>query len=421
VNPISAFRFPLTLAVLALPLLALVLYAPSPAAAAPTVTDEGVQNNFPDGMVFRMSASSDAEIEDIRLRYKVLPDGTSANGVPEFEPATSVTAEFTLGGTDTYLPPGTVVEYHWEVTDANGATAETEQQTYFYDDSRFGWQKVEGDNVTIYYYSGSDDDAQAMHRVAIESLAEMTALLGTEIPFPVQVWIYDNTDDMRPALQRRSESYESQVITAGVRVATNTVLVLGNASFDTLRHELTHVVTAEAGESALGTLPAWLDEGTAVYGQENPGGFKSAVDRAFDRGNVLSVREISAYPGDPDKVSLFYGEGWSLVSYLNDTYGEEQFAQIFAEVKSGKRIDSALEEVYGFDQDGLEDEWREANDLPPRETPEPDPQESDAPSSVSQDNDDSGTDIVTILIIALVILALAGGIAALGITVARRL
>jgi hypothetical protein len=388
---------------------------------APTVTDGGVENRFPDGMAFKVSAESDSAITDIRLRYKVLPDGTSANGVPEFEPATEVTTEFVLGGLDVYLPPGTVVEYHWEVTDEDGNTAETEEQSYFYDDSRFEWTALEQDGVTIYYYSGSDDDAQAMHDVAVESLAEMTALLGTTIPFEVQVWIYDSTEDMRPALTRRSESYESQVTTAGVRVATNTVLVLGNVSFDTLRHELTHVVTAEAGESALGTLPAWLDEGTAVYGQTDPGGFRSAAEAAISRGNVMSVREISAYPGDPNKVNLFYGQAWSLVDYLVSTYGEEQFAQLFAQVKSGERIDGALEAVYGFDQDGLEDEWREANDLPPRETQEPEPQESQQPSESQNDDDGGGTSTTSVIVVALMALLLAGVVGFGGVFLARRM
>jgi hypothetical protein len=389
-----------------------------------TVSDDGVENRFPNGMVFRMSAESDSEITEIRLRYKVLPDGTSANGVPDFEEGTQVRTEFELAGNnppEVYMPPGTVVEYYWEVRDASGAEATTEEASVFYDDVRFDWQKAEGDGVTIYYYSGSDDDAQAMHRTAVESLAEMTALLGTEIPFEVQVWIYDSTDDMRPALQRRSESYESQVITAGVRVATNTVLVLGNVSFDTLRHELTHVVTAEAGESALGTLPAWLDEGTAVYGQDDPGGFEDAINRAIARGNVLSVREISAYPGDPQKVDLFYGEAWSLVRYLNDTYGAERFAHLFHEVKGGSRIDEALETVYGFDQDGLEDEWREANDLPARETEAPEPQETERPSEAQAGDDGGGASTLTIVVIGLMALLLAGVVGFAGILVARKL
>jgi hypothetical protein len=394
------------------------------AQVAPTVTDGGVTNEFPDGMTFSVSAESDSEIERVRLRYEIQPDGTSAIGEADFEPGTSVNGTFVLEGNNPpkiYLPPGTVIDYYWEVTDADGDTAVTAPQTFFYDDSRFSWSKVEGDGVTIYYYSGSDSDAQAMHGVAKESLAEMSALLGTEIPFGVQVWTYQDTNDMKPALSRRSETYESQVTTAGVRVASDTVLVLGNVSFDTLRHELTHVVTAEAGESAFGTLPAWLDEGTAVYGQNDPGGFRDAVERAIARGNVLSVKEISAYPGDPNKVGLFYGQGWALVSYLVDTYGEEQFAQLFAEVKDGKRIDRALDAVYGFDQDGLEDQWREANDLPPRVTAAPDAQETDAPSQASAGDDDGGTSPALIIALIVGLLALAGAIGFAGITLARRL
>ncbi|MEO6198221.1 MAG: peptidase MA family metallohydrolase [Dehalococcoidia bacterium] len=391
--------------------------SPAGAQSGPTVTDGVTESVFPDGIQFRVTAESDADIEEIRLRYEILPDGTAANAVPDFEPSTRVEAGFIL---DVYLAPGTIIEYHWQVTDAEGNTAKTETKSFVYDDVRFEWAAAEGDGVTIYYYSGSEGDAQSMHRVAVQALDEMSVLLDAEIPFDVHVWIYESVDDMRPALARRSESYESRVITAGVRVATNTVLVLGNVSFDTLRHELTHVVTAQAGESALGTLPAWLDEGTAVYGQDDPGGFQDAVERAFARGNVLSVREITAYPGDPQKVDLFYGEGWSLVSYLVETYGEAKFAQLFAEVKSGERIDGALETVYGFDQDGLEDEWREANDLPARETQEPESQETDAPSVVPK-TDDGGSSIVMILIIVGIILTLAAGVGGLGIVLARKL
>ncbi|MCH7810962.1 MAG: hypothetical protein IH863_10330, partial [Chloroflexi bacterium] len=236
-------------------------------------------NLFPDGMEFAVSVSSDSPIEELRLRYTVLPDGTAAIGQPEFDAGTTVETIFTLAGNNPpkiYLSPGTVIDYYWEATDEDGDESRTETQTFFYDDARFDWESVSGDGVTIYYYAGSEDDAEEMHDVALESILEMSALLQTDVPFEVQVWIYDSTDDMRPALQARSETYESQITTAGVRVASDTVLVLGNASFDTLRHELTHVVTKQAGESAFGSLPAWLDEGTAVYGQSNPGGFGSA-------------------------------------------------------------------------------------------------------------------------------------------------
>jgi Peptidase MA superfamily len=379
-------------------------------------------------MNFAVAAESDSAIEEIKLRYKILPDGTAAIGRADFSPAASVVTGVDLGGAGLQLPPGTVVEYHWEATDADGDEASTETQSYFYDDVRFQWTPIESGGVTIYYYSGSEGDAQEMSTVATETIQSMSALLGATIDFPVKVWIYKNNDDMRPALARRSDTYEASVITAGVRVATDTVLVLGNASFSTLRHELTHVVTAAAGESPLGTMPAWLDEGTAVFGQQDPEGFEGAVNQAIERGNVFTLRQITSSPGNPDAVNLFYGQSWSVVKYLNDTYGPEKFAQLFAEIKSGKRIDAALEAVYGFDQDDLDNEWRASHGLPPVERAEPtepaQPGATVAPSGQNEpraEEDGGGTSAVLIVALAAGFVGLAGALGLAGWAVARRL
>ena len=62
----------------------------SHAQTPPTVIDRGVQAVFPDRLVFNVSAESDSQIERIRLRYSILPDGTAASGVPDFQPANVV-------------------------------------------------------------------------------------------------------------------------------------------------------------------------------------------------------------------------------------------------------------------------------------------------------------------------------------------
>jgi hypothetical protein len=395
------------------------------AQSAPTVSDAGVTDSFPDGMSFAVTASSDSPINDLKIRYKILPDGTSANASPKFQPATSVTATFDLGGANLYLPPGTVVEYHWEATDADGDQSRTDTASFFYDDVRFQWTPLEASGITIYYYSGSQDDAQAMLQTATETIGSMSQLLGGNITFPIKVWIYKNNNDMRPALQRQSATFEASVITEGVRVASDTVLILGNASFGTLRHELTHVVTHSAGESALGHLPAWLDEGTAVYGQNDPGSFGDAVDQAVRRGNVFSVRQITSSPGDPSAVNLFYGQSWSLVKYLNDTYGPEKFAKLFAEIKKGSTTDDALKAAYGFDQDGLDNEWRAAHGLSPRATPEPQqdqqPGSSGSQSQPQADNGGGGTSTFVLIALGVGLVGLAVAVGLAGWAVARRL
>ena len=390
---------------------------------APTVTDGGVVDNFPDGMTFSVHAESISAINDIRLHYKILPDGTAANAVPDFTPGKSVDATVSLGGASLYLPPGTIIQYNWQVADARGSGNATPEQSFFYDDVRFHWQKLSADNLTIYHYTGSDSDAQKLHDVGVQAIADAEALLGVQVPFNVNVWIYDSSDDMNPALPRTSPAFESKIITEGIKIASDTVLVLGGVSYDTLRHELTHIVTAIAGDSALGSLPPWLDEGTAVHAQQDQGGFKVAIVQAIGLGQVLSIHEISSYPGDPTKVELFYGESWSIVSFLVDTYGQPKFAQLFSAIKSGKTLDDAFQTVYGFDQDGLENAWRAAHNLPARLTDSPMPSgQTTTPAATLEPAADAGRGMSTgeLIAIGVAVVALAAIVGFAGITLARK-
>ena len=346
----------------------------SPAASAQgaiEVTATNVVNSFPDEVVFRLSAHSQATIEEVTLNYQILPDVVTAYGRPDVTPAERVQVDFHLKANDpprSYLAPGAQIDYFWEIEDDAGNTLTTEPATFVYEDIRFSWQSVSDGNLTVYWYAGSHSSAVSSLEVARDTLDEMSALLGATVDYPVKVWIYDRYQDMLPALVRRSEAHEQRVIVLGERVASDTVLMQGEGADDTLRHELTHVVTHVAGEGPYGSLPTWLDEGTAMYGQSEPGeGFTSALDRAVERDSVLSVRSMTSATGDPGKVSLFYGQAWSLVDFLIETHGPVKFAELFATFKEGSTVDKALLKVYGFDQGGLEDAWRASLDLPPRE------------------------------------------------------
>jgi hypothetical protein len=265
-----------------------------------------------------------------------------------------------------YIAPGAEIRYHWEIEDAAGNTLSTEPAIFVYEDTRYDWESASEGDVSVHWYGGGD--AVSYLRVARDTLDRMSALLGAQVDFPVKVWVYDNNDDMLAALPRQSEGQEMEKRTAGVRVASDTVLMLADGGGDILRHELTHVVTKVAGVGPYGDLPAWLDEGTAMYAQAEPGeGFTSALDGAVERDRLMSVRSMTSPTGDPDKITLFYGEAWSLVSFMVDEYGEAKFAQLYAVFKQGSTTDNALQEVYGFDQDGLEDAWRASLGLAPRQ------------------------------------------------------
>jgi len=351
--------------------------APAPAAAqAPfRVLEVGAENRFPQGVFFFLRLESEASVQEARLHYRLGPRAVPAVVAPEVEPGTEVDVGYLLGWPKVYLPPGVEIAFRWEVTDALGRAFATEEQTFVYTDPRFSFRTLEEGKVRLHWYGGDEDEARRLLQVAAATLRAMEGLLGVEVPFTVQVWVYADPGDMREALVPRSEAFDRQVITAGERVAKDTVLVAGTRSFDTLRHELAHVVTAVAGEGPFGGLPAWLDEGTAVYAQEEAGAFRRAFEEAVAEDRLLPLPSISTYPGDPRLVNLFYGQSWALVSYLIEAYGREKFARLFATFKEGATTDDALRRVYGLGVYELEDQWRRSLGLPPLSLPTPVPRE----------------------------------------------
>ena len=208
-----------------------------------------------------------------------------------------------------------------------------------------------------------------------------------------------------------------------------------NAPLDVTRHEVAHIVTGVATKGPFG-IASWLNEGISVFSQthilENE---QSALDDAISRDRVLSMKELnsSASGRSGSTVSLFYAESGAIVKFLVDTYGPEKFAQLLKVFKDGSTPDDAFKTVYGLDQLGVENAWRQSVGLQPHTAAEATAPAATAPASASQptsrtgttapssnDNSSSGDShvllIALIFALALVAVALAAG----GVVVVRR-
>ncbi len=184
------------------------------------------------------------------------------------------------------------------------------------------------------------------------------------------------------------------------------VVSLDQEPEDILRHELAHVVVDNAVKGPFGDLPAWLNEGTAVYAQSKPDADEtSALKDAIANNDVLSLGSISSSTSalSASKVSVFYGESWSLVSFLINTYGDDKYAQLLATLKSGSTMDEAFQSVYGFDQAGFEAAWRQSVGLPP-EQGSGQSQATSQPQSSSGGGTSSGRIAIAVALIALALL-----------------
>ncbi|MCK9496496.1 MAG: peptidase MA family metallohydrolase [Dehalococcoidia bacterium] len=340
--------------------------------AAQEVSGASVSSADPSSITFRVQVSGDP-ISEATLNYQRFnPEGNIGGSVVAQVPSRGtgeVVAELPTNNGTTYIPVGTRFTYSWTLRTEDGDTVQTEPEEVVFLDGRFQWQTLQEGDVTVYWYADAAL-AQSVLGASAGAVEDMASLLDVDIDFPITVVLYAGGDDGIPAQRPRGGVYDEMSRTGGTRVAPDLVHVydsLGLGWEDITRHEITHVVTSAAGDGAFTSIPSWLDEGLATYAQANKGTRVNAVESAIQRDDTLRLRNLTAPTNRAELIELFYGQSWSTVEYLIDTYGAEKMADLLATIKEGNTTDQALNEVYGFDQDGLYNEWRVSKGLQPIE------------------------------------------------------
>ena len=398
------------------------------------VVTNTASNQFPDGIRFDFFFSTDVAVTDVRLRFRILPDGVNATVRPNCTEGRVMNCQAIVGNVGaTYMVPGAEIVYSWQVTDEAGERFQSEEAGIVYADTRFDWNSVSEGNLTVYYYFGNEDSARSVLNVATQTVDRFTQLLKTTIDFPVKVWVYETARDMQPAIaSRRGQGDGGSIQTLGEVGASDTALVSRDTEFlDIVRHELTHIVTRAATSSHLADIPVWVNEGLSTYSQNNllPNE-GAALATAIQRNSVLPITSLGVSArGTAGEVSLFYAQSGSIVAFMIESLGEDEFGDFVAAMKDDTTT-GALEGVYGLDLLGLENAWREAVGLPevglspptpssqsqsvdPTATPRPsqaqsndddDDRDSSAPSSAAGDSGNGG---LSAIVIALIVLSVA--------------
>jgi hypothetical protein len=136
-----------------------------------------------------------------------------------------------------------------------------------------------------------------------------------------------------------------------------------------MTHEMSHLVIHQATDNPYRSLPRWLDEGIAVYNEnqeELDDDFRELFEQAVKRDELMSLRTLaSPFPADPYQANLAYGESGAVVKFIVDTYGPEAMGELLRIFGEGALDDEALKQALGVDTDGLNNAWRISLGLPP--------------------------------------------------------
>lgn len=415
----------------------------TPSARADAIIEQSiVENGYPKTLTFKLTARADVEITDVALSYRITGRGTSAIAKPdEFTPGRSIgtAVELQVNSSTAYIPVGSEFTYAWEITTADGKVTSGPDEKFFYLPPGKEWKSVSNEILTVYYHGDRETLANAFLRAGLATYERIgKELLKTELrQLPVKVILFADEAEMDPARPGAGQgTFDAAVTTCGTKVTNDIVLVIPVSCgtpdrTDTFRHEFGHIINQAAGEGPLGKLPAWIDEGTAVLAQSEPGdNYVGAFQAAARANRLIPFSQMGTPSADPGRVNLFYGQSYHMVLHLLEKGGPEKFAEFFATIKRGARFDAALQQVYGFDLAGFEREFLAANGATaptaaptqrPRQqataAPTQRPQQNQATrtatrapaAATSDDDDDDGLDPIAIGIIgAAVVFGLLG-------------
>lgn len=382
---------------------------PAAVRADATILSSTVENGYPKTLTFKLSAQSPRPITEVALRYSLSAAGGSAVSKPvDFTAGLQISADVVVQ-TNTglgFIPVGTEFIYRWEITTDDGAVTTGPESRYLYLPPNQDWKSVKSDLVVVYFHGNQQAAADAFVKAVGETYEKIGRnLLNTSLTqLPIKAIYFSSAAEMDAATVGGSTKFDQAVTTCGQRPANTSDIIFLNPArcgssdaTDTLRHEFTHLLTKAAGESGLGKLPAWLDEGTAVNGQTSPGNYASAFQAGARANRLIPFNQMGTPPGDANQVDLFYGQAYMMVKYLIDKAGPAKFADYFATIKKGARFDQALGQVYGFDIQTFEHEFivSSGSTAPPKATPTSLPRETQptakpASGSVSNSTTDTG-------------------------------
>ncbi len=328
------------------------------------ILEESVKSEFPQGIRYSLNIDSDKTIEEVIVRFRIGQQTTMVYDYMELETGDTTQANF-FWRTNTasrHIPPGTIITYSFEILDSNSEKLTTQQKEFVYEDPNYSWEYVSNGSVTVGYHGPIKRRAKSILDITFRTVERMGPILGSDLSIPITITIYNNNREMLGALAPGSKSIRSELITEGQAYTTMGTILMqagGSLALGTASHEVTHILIHRAAEKRARSVPSWLHEGLAEYGNLNSGfSYDAALDFAIETNRLLPITTMQGMPGTADDIMIFYGQSKSLISFIAETYGEESINELMATIKSGKNAGSAFQIVYGISLLEVENLWR---------------------------------------------------------------
>lgn len=228
--------------------------------------------------------------------------------------------------------------------------------------SQVAWQELKADHFIV-YYAKDEAFAREVARKAEYCYNQVASDLGYarytnfwQWDKRVKIWIHpDKTSYLRatgqPSWSIGNANYFKKEVSSYV----------GSDRFveETLPHEITHLVFRDF-VGFEGQVPLWLDEGVAQWQELSKRQLvKIFVRQLYDEKRLVSLRRLTvmtpAHLRSDEAARRFYIQAASLVDFLLERFGKDEFVHFCRQLRDGKSFDESLRFAYGARLSGIQD------------------------------------------------------------------
>jgi hypothetical protein len=284
----------------------------------------------------------------------------------QFEADETINARHIVDLTQVRLAPFTTVTYWWILEMKSGNEIQIPEKNIDYIDDNFSWESSEEGNVAVYWTGDDPSIGLSALSSANNALPVLTSNIPTRIDNLLRIYVYPRTDDLRAALRLTGRNW----IGAHAHPELGVVLVTAsnantgdNELANDISHELTHLLLYQATGGNYQSIPLWLEEGLAtILEPNNNGRLDETLQGALESDATIPFQQLCrSFPSDNERLLLAYAQSASMVSYIQDEFGNHAPSQLIGAIASGADCENVTEKVLGLSMDELSQEWLEHN------------------------------------------------------------
>jgi hypothetical protein len=330
-----------------------------------TVSRNKTALNFPETLQFQLTAAGPARITRVELTY-----GTNAQSCQslqstrqfDFKPDTSIGLDWIWNFRQSKsLPPGAKVWWQWTIEDEAGNKQETERQTLTIEDDSHTWQNLNKGTVTVYWAEGKKEFGARLLDEAVRSLDRLANDTGARLSGDIRLTIYPSTESLSKAVLHLPDW------AGGVASSEygSILLAIEPGEYEWARasisHELAHLVFETLTGNCVGvSMPTWFNEGLAVFA-EGPASVSNLnlVNNAQRNKKLPPLNSlVNGFSTEGQDAAVAYAQSGQVMGFLIQKYGSKKLTALVAAIREGTTFDAAMQQIYGFDTDGLDRAWR---------------------------------------------------------------